>query len=272
MPGGYMSMGQQGVYANPSVPGDQSSRPMSPPGLPRGPSQSLTQSQRSQVRSPGTGYLGPQMIRPATAAHPAAQMAGNQMAVTHMAGNQLVGNAMLRQQTAGSPKSPNSLRAAGLAMPRAASGGSPMAIAQPQPGQQPSNSGASRPNSASSQEGSGSAGQLHGALVPQSRSMSGASDQSQQQQRQLQQQHLQQQQQQQQQADVRLQPGKGSMQFQRPGFGASPYSMGWNGSMPAAPGAFASMQQAARMQGGTCLFAALDHCPRTVFWVQNLPV
>ncbi|KAL0055404.1 hypothetical protein WJX82_000047 [Trebouxia sp. C0006] len=54
------------VPAYPSSTGEQTSRPMSPPGLPRGPSNPMVvaQSQRSQAKSPTGGYLGPKMIRP----------------------------------------------------------------------------------------------------------------------------------------------------------------------------------------------------------------
>ena len=231
-PSGYPTMGQ--AYS--SNAGEQSSRPMSPPGLPRGPSNPMVaQSPRSQVKSPLGGYLGPQMIRP--------QMVGNQMAAGHqMAGSQVAGHQMAGSQMAGakvasshamSPKSSPAMQPSSLALaPGGSSNGGHQPSAQAQLGPQPSNSGSSRPNSASSAEGSGSVGQGHGALVPQGRTASSPPAKSQQ-------------------AAPRFQAAAGqrAAPMQQPGYGQNPYSMGWNGGMR---GSFANPGQPGMMQGVLC--------------------
>ncbi len=216
--------------AYPSSASEQASRPMSPPGLPRGPSHPMAHAQRSQVKSPSGGYMGPQMIRP--------QMAGSQMPPSQMVGTQMTGNQMVGTQMATSlATSPKSLSALRTSSPGLASGGSSngghAAAAQPQLGPQPSNSGSSRPNSASSQEGSGSAGQGHGALVPQgARTASGAADPPQQA------------------AALRYHPAQGAAaQMQQPGYGPSSYGMGWNGGMQPGMGPYANSSQPGVMQG-----------------------
>ena len=227
-PGGYPSMGQ----AYPSSTGEQPSRPMSPPGLPRGPSHPMVvaQSQQSQVKSPAGGYPGPQMIRPQMVAH---QMAGNQLAV-RMAGNQMAG-------VSGHAISPNSPSAMRSSSPGMASGGSSngghQPTAQPQLGPQATHSATSRPNSASSAEGSGSAGQGHEAMVPKGRTASSFADQSQQAPR------------------FQSTPGHGAAPMQQPSYGQNAYGMGWHGGMQTGSGPYANPGQPGIMQG-----KILGHC------------
>ena len=196
--GPYPSMAQSYL----STAAEQASRPISPPGLPRGPSLPAGAAQRSQIKSPSGGFLGPQMIRPQLAANPlmAAQMAGSHMAGHHMmanqtAGFQMSGNVVGRSQmsanpmagnhmsghftasnqaggshmvgsSAASPQSPAMLHPASPRFPFS-NGPASAAAASPQLRALSSNTGSSRPNSASSQEGAGGSGQSHGALSPQ---------------------------------------------------------------------------------------------------------
>ena len=222
-PGGYPNVPQAALHSA----AEQSTRPMSPPGLPRGPSHPMAQSQRAQVKSPASGYVGPQMIRPS--------MAGGQMVGSHMAGSQMVGNQMAAS-LATSPNSPSALHPSspGLA-PGGSSNGTHVAVAQPQLGPQPSNSGSSRPNSASSQEGSGSAGQGHRAFVPTARTASGPSEQAQQ-------------------AALRYQSGSGALQMP-PGYATSAHGTAWAGGMPPGMAAYTSSGQSNMMHGEPSLAA-----------------
>ncbi len=233
-PGGYPSMGQ----AYPSSTGEQPSRPMSPPGLPRGPSNPMVvaQSQRSQVKSPTGGYLGPQMIRPQMVGQ---QMAGNQLTGVRMAGNQMAGVSVHAMP----PNSPSAMRSSS---PGVGSGGSsnggPQPTAQPQLGPQATHSAISRPNSASSAEGSGSAGQGHEVMVPKGRTASSFADQSQQSPR------------------FQSTAGHGAAPMQQPSLassGQNAYGMGWNGGMQTGSGPYANPGQPGIMQGKT-----LSHCYR----------
>ena len=228
-PGGYPSMGQ----AYPSSTGEQPSRPMSPPGLPRGPSNPMVvaQSQRSQVKSPTGGYLGPQMIRP--------QMVGQQMA-----GNQLTGVQMPANQMAGvpghamPPNSPSAMRSSSPGMAsKGSSNGGQQPTAQPQLGPQATHSATSRPSSASSAEGSGSAGQGHEAMLPKGRTASSFADQSQQ--------------------GARFQStaGHGAAPMQQPSYGQNAYGMGWNGGMQKGSGLYTYPGQPGVMQG-----KIISHC------------
>ncbi|KAA6421434.1 MAG: hypothetical protein FRX49_08711 [Trebouxia sp. A1-2] len=213
-PGGFSTMGQ----AYPSSTGEQLSRPMSPPGLPRGPSNPMVvaQSPRSLVKSPTGGYLGPQMIRPQMAGQ---QMAGNQLAGVRMAGNQMAG-------VSGHVMPPNSPSALRSSSPGMGSGGSSnggqQPTAQPQLGPQATHSATSRPNSASSAEGSGSAGQSHEAMVPKGRTASSLADQLQQ--------------------GPRFQStaGHGTLPMQQPSYGQNAYGLRWNGGMQTGSGPYAN--------------------------------
>ena len=259
--GRYPGMAQ----AYPTSAAEQLSRPMSPPGLPRGPSQPATASQRSQIKSPSGQFLGPQMIRPAMATNPmvAHQMAGNQMVGHHMmtsqmpgsrtAGNQMVGN------TVSSPKAPSAMQPASL-QSAVASGSNGMvhafAQAQAQAGPQASNSASSRPNSASSrpgsassQEGTGGSGQSD--VMPQSRAGAGQADVSAPQ------------------AAVRYPSGQVGLQMQQAGYGASAY--GLHASYP-------SSSQPSMMHGETPLLLALpsayalaNHTMLLLVWYLHRP-
>ena len=251
---------QAGVYpgtaqASPSSAAEQLSRPMSPPGLPRGPSQPATASQRSQIKSPSGQFLGPQMIRPATATNPmmAHHMAGNhmvggQMAGNHMGGNHMGGHHLMTGQMAGSrmagntvssPQSPCAMQSASL-QSAAASGSNGMwhAGAQVQAGPQASNSASSRPNSASSrpgsassQEGTGGSGQSHGTGMPQGRAGAGQADVAAPQ------------------VAVRYSSGQGGPQMQQAGYGASAYQPSWNPGMQAGMNRYPGSSQPSMMHG-----------------------
>ena len=235
-PGAYPTMAQ----SNPSSAAEQSSRPMSPPGLPRGPLQPAGAAQRSQIKSSSGGFLGPRMIRPQMAANPMMvnQMAGSQMAGQHMmanqlgrnqmrghqiggsqlAGNQMAANQMGGSQMAGnealSPKSPSALRSASPRVAAApSSNGVSLTPAPPQLGPQLSNSGISRPNSASNQEAATGSGQSHGALMPQGRAGPGQAEAAASQ------------------PSSRYPGGQGPLQMPQAGYGNPAYGNNWNGSM-----------------------------------------
>ena len=238
-PGMMRQQQQLGAYPNsmpqgyPSNASELSSRPMSPPGLPRGPSQALAQTHRSQVRSPTGGYLGPQMIRPQAVG---SQMMANQMLASQAGGNQMAGNWMTS-----SPRSPSAARPSS---PGVASGGSSsgaqLASSHPQLRPQPGNSGSSRPNSTSSHEGSGSAGQGQGPLFATNPK---ASDQSQQ-------------------AGLRYQGGQGGVQMQ-PGYASSPFGMSLNTGKGSHLGLMASFSQTRQ----TYRALASPGCGSSTFWV-----
>lgn len=262
MYGQQVSMQQQSslqAQAYPSSTADQGSRPMSPPGMPWGPSQPAAASQRSQIKSPSGQFLGPQMIRPATATNPmmAHQMAGNQMAGHHMAGHHMMtgqmagsqvtggrmaGNHLVGKQMAGNtasmPKSPSAQQSAYL---QSAAGPSSnamsLAAAHSQGAPQPSNSASSRPNSGSSRPGSASsqeaitgAEQSHGALMAPGRAGGGQAAP---------------------QAAVRYQSG----QMQQTGYGPSAYGTSWGAAPQAGTNRYPASSQSGMMHGEPQLLA-----------------
>ena len=290
-PGMYAEQGgiqqQAGMYpgmaqAYPTSAAEQLSRPMSPPGLPRGPSQPATVSQRSQIKSPSGQFLGPQMIRPAMATNPMAahQMAGNQMVGGQMAGNQMAGHHMRTSQmpgsrmagnqivgnTVSSPKSPSAMQPASLQSAVASgSNGMAHAQAQAQAGPQASNSASSRPNSASSrpgsassQEGTGGSGQSH--VMPQGRAGAGQADVSAPQ------------------AAVTYPSGQVGPQMQQAGYGASGYGSRWTGGLQAGMNRYPSSSQPSMMHGETPLLLALpsahalaNHTMLLLVWYVHRP-
>lgn len=274
---------QAGMAQYPSSTADQGSRPMSPPGLPFGPSQPATASQRSQIKSPSGQFLGPQMIRPATATNPmmAHQMAGNQMAGNQMAGHHMAGHHMMTGQMAGSqvtgsrmagnhlaakqvagntaslPKSPSAQQSAYLQSAAGpASNAMSLAAAHSQVGPQPSNSASSRPNSASSRPGSASSqegiagsDQSQGALVPLGRAGAGQAAAASQ-------------------AAVRYPSGQGGLHMQQAGYGPSAYGTSWGAAPQAGMNRYPGGSQSGMMHGEAPLCSAI--CRRMLtthfFW------
>ena len=279
------SMHQQSglqAQAYPSSTADQGSRPMSPPGLPWGPSQPATQpataSQRSQIKSPSGQFLGPQMIRPATATNPmmAHQMAGSQVAGNHMAGHHMMTGQMAGSQVTGSrmagthlagkqmagntaslPKSPSAQQSAYLqAAAGPASNAMSLAAAHSQVGPQPSNSASSRPNTASSRPGSAASQeaitgseQSHGALMAPGRA-GGVQAAPQ--------------------AAGRYPSGQGGLHMQQAGYGPSAYGTSWGAAGPqAGMNRYPGSSQSGMMLGEAPLCHLYTHADHALLLVQH---